>query len=94
MDDLFTPVIDRCRNALESPDAQSEVETIVLEAIEDHAIIDAISRRTKFASLEDLAVHRSERLTLLAGTLPPGFSAGPHNHNIWSVVRLATGAIT
>ena len=94
MDDLFTPVIDRCRNALESPDAQSEVETIVLEAIEDPAIIDAISRRTKFASLEDLAVHRSERLTLLAGTLPPGFSAGPHNHNIWSVVRLATGAIT
>ena len=94
MDEVFTQVVDRCRNTLESADAQSEVETIVLEAIEDPAIVDAIARRTKIASLEDLAIHRSDRLTLLAGTLPPGFSAGPHNHNIWSVVRLATGTIT
>jgi predicted metal-dependent enzyme (double-stranded beta helix superfamily) len=28
---------------------------------------------------------------LLAGALPPGFSAGPHNHNLWSVVGVCAG---
>lgn len=62
---------------------------IVLDAAKDPVIADTISKRTKFAKLEDLAIHRSEQLTLLAGALPPGFSAGPHNHNLWSVVGAA-----
>ena len=75
MEQPFTTVIERCRSVLESLDAQSHVEAILREAAKDPAIVDAISKRTEFASLEDLAIYRSDRLTLLAGALPPGFSA-------------------
>jgi len=63
----------------------------MLEAARDPAVAAAISRRTQFASLEDLAIHQSETLTLLAGSLPPGFKAAPHNHNLWSVVAVCSG---
>jgi len=91
MEQAFAEVIDRCKSAIESDDAENEVEAILLEAAKDPAILDAISKRTKFASLEDLAIYRSDRLTLLAGAMPPGFSAGPHNHNLWSVVSVCQG---
>lgn len=91
MENAFATIIERCTQALETPDPQSSIEAILLNAAKDPAIAEAISNRTKFASLEDLAIHRSERLTLLAGTLPPGFSAGPHNHNLWSVVSVCAG---
>ncbi|MGW8367692.1 MAG: hypothetical protein ACWGPN_03305 [Gammaproteobacteria bacterium] len=91
MEQAIEAVIDKCKQALSAPDAQHEVETILLEAANDPAVRDAISARTKFASLEDLAIHRSDTLTLLAGSLPPGFSAAPHNHNIWSVVSVCAG---
>jgi predicted metal-dependent enzyme (double-stranded beta helix superfamily) len=54
-------------------------------------VLRAISVRTKFASLQDLAIYRSERLTLLAGSVPPGFAAGPRNHNLRSVVSVYSG---
>lgn len=91
MEQVFSTVIDRCRNAFESHDVQREVEGILLEAAKDATMVDAISKRTKFAGLEDLAIYRSARLTLLAGALPPRFSAGPHNHNLWSVVSVCGG---
>lgn len=91
MEHAFTEVIEKCTSALESPDAQRDVEGILLEAAKDPSIVEAIAGRTKFASLEDLAIYRSDRLTLLAGALPPGFSAGPHNHNLWSVVSVCVG---
>jgi hypothetical protein len=65
---------------------------VLAKAPHDPAVADAISARTEFKSLEDLAIHRSEELTVLAGALPPGFGAAPHNHNIWSVVAVC-GAI-
>ncbi len=37
------------------------------------------------------SIHRSDDLTLLAGALPPGFRAAPHNHNLWSVVSVCAG---
>ena len=91
MANAFTSVIEKCQHALESPDPQGSVEAILLDAAKDPAIVHAVSNRMKFTSLEDLAIHRSERLTLLAGALPPGFSAGPHNHNLWSVVSVCAG---
>lgn len=91
MTQAFDSVIEKCRSAVDSPDAQSKVEAILLDAAADPAMVEAVSRRTKFASLEDLAIHRSDRLTLLAGALPPGFSAAPHNHNLWSVVSVCAG---
>jgi hypothetical protein len=60
MEQAFVSVIEKCQRALESPDPQASVEAIVLDAAQDPAIAEAISRRTKFASLEDLAIHRSE----------------------------------
>ena len=90
-EDPFTTVTERCLEALKTSDPQGAVESILLEAARDPATAGAISGRTKFASLEDLAIYRSARLTLLAGALPPGFRAGPHNHNLWSVVSVCAG---
>lgn len=91
MDNVLNAVTEKCLNALHTSDPQASMESILLEAAQDPAITAAISRRTKFASLEDLAIYRSDRLTLLAGALPPGFRAGPHNHNLWSVVGVCAG---
>lgn len=91
MENALANVIDRCKRALESSDPQSSIETILLNAAKDPAIVDAISERSKIASLEDLAIYRDRSLTLLAGALPPGFKAGPHNHNLWSVVSVCRG---
>jgi predicted metal-dependent enzyme (double-stranded beta helix superfamily) len=91
MSNAFTTVIEKCTDALTSPDPQSRVEAILLEAAKDPAIVAAIAERVKFSSLGDLVIHRSDALTLLAGTLPPGFRAAPHNHNLWSVVSVCAG---
>jgi len=91
LEPVFEKLIDRCRQVIDLPDAQSRIEAIVLQAVSDPDIVDAISRRTKFADLEDLAIHRSKKLTLLAGALPAGFGAAPHNHNLWSVVGVGAG---
>jgi predicted metal-dependent enzyme (double-stranded beta helix superfamily) len=91
MENAFATVIDRCEQALDSPDPQSSIESILLEAAKDPVLTDAIATRTRFSNLQDLAIHRTDRLTLLAGALPPGFSAAPHNHNLWSVVGVCAG---
>jgi len=91
MKQVFATVIEKCRNALDSADVQRDVEAVLLEAAKNPDIVEAISGRTQFANLEDLAIYRSDRLTLLAGAMPPGFSAGPHNHNLWSVVGVCAG---
>ena len=67
------------------------MKTILLEAVQNPVIVAAISTRTKFADLSDLAIYRDDGLTLLAGAMPPGFGAAPHNHNIWSVVGVCSG---
>jgi len=90
-EDVFGTIIEKCQRALATEDPQASVEAILLEAAEDPALAEAVSRRTRFANLADLAIHRDENLTLLAGTLPPGFSAAPHNHNLWSVVSVCSG---
>jgi predicted metal-dependent enzyme (double-stranded beta helix superfamily) len=91
MDHAFTTIIEECELALNSPDPQGSIEAILLDAARNPAIADAIAERKQFASLSDLAIYRTERLTLLAGALPPGFSAAPHNHNLWSVVGVCAG---
>ncbi|MCA8941244.1 MAG: hypothetical protein KDB80_01685 [Planctomycetes bacterium] len=91
MADPLSEVIERIEQALDTPDPQAGVAAIMLEAVKDPAITDAISQRKKFANLQDLAIHRTDRLTLLAGSMPPGFRAAPHNHNLWSVVGVCAG---
>ena len=91
MTDALAGVIENCLAAVEQQDPQASVQAILLEAAADAAVVDAIAGRTKFRNLQDLALYRSEALTLLAGALPPGFSAGPHNHNLWSVVSVCSG---
>jgi len=91
MNAVFAAVIDQCQRALDSADPQKTTEAVLLAAARDAGIADAVAARTEYASLEDLAILRSDELTLLAGSLPPGFSAGPHNHNLWSVVGVCRG---
>lgn len=91
MNDPFAKVIEQCRGALETPDPQGSVATILLDAARDPAMVEAISARVGLKSLEDMAIHRSAELTLLAASIPPGFHAAPHNHNLWSVVSVCGG---
>jgi len=91
MENAFAAVIDKSVRALDSADPQANIEAVLLAAAQDPGVALAISERTEFTNLSDLAIYRSESLTLLAGTLPPGFSAGPHNHNLWSVVAVCRG---
>jgi predicted metal-dependent enzyme (double-stranded beta helix superfamily) len=91
VESIFTALIEDCTAALETASPQSTVERILLEATKNPAMADAVAQRTNFSSLNDLIVYRNERLTLLAGSLPPGFSAAPHNHNLWSVVGVCGG---
>jgi len=91
MENALKAVTEACLAALQSPDPQASVESILLEAAKDPAIVEAISTRTEFANLADLAIYRSDSLTLLAGALPAGFRTGPHNHNLWSVVSVCSG---
>jgi predicted metal-dependent enzyme (double-stranded beta helix superfamily) len=91
MEKVFESVVEKCLSALKTADPQGNVESVVLDAARNPSITDAISHRTEFANLQDLAIYRSESLTLLAGSLPPGFRAGPHNHNLWSVVGVCAG---
>ena len=86
MSNAFTPVIEKCKAALGGVDPQRHIAAILLQAAKDPAVVEAISKREGFSDLGDLAIHRNADLTLLAGSLPPGFSVGPHNHNLWPVV--------
>lgn len=91
MDSSLEHVVADCRAAVALDDAQAAVTAILEKAANDPAVGEAISPLTEFQSLEDLAIHRSDTLTVLAGALPPGFGAAPHNHNIWSVVAVCGG---
>jgi len=87
----FQSIVEQCLGALDSADPQASVETVLRKAATDVDLADAIARKTLFASLADMVIYRDENLTLLAGSLPPGFSAAPHNHNLWSVVSVLCG---
>ena len=91
MEKVLANVIDECVSALQADDPQAAIGAILDAAAKDPATAEAISGRTQFANLGDLAIYRSESLTLLAGALPAGFKAGPHNHNLWSVVSVCSG---
>ena len=91
MNSALSKIIEKCNHALDDPDPQASIEAIMLEATQDPDIAAAIAGRTAFSNLADLAIYRSDTLTMLAGALPPGFSAAPHNHNLWSVVGVCGG---
>ena len=84
--------IAKCQAASEGQAAQDKVQALICEAMaQPEALSDALADYSKFAKLDDLIFHRTKTLTLLAARLPPGFVAGPHNHNLWSVVGVYGG---
>ena len=91
MNEVFAEVVEQCKSALGTPEPQAAIEEILFRAAKDPDIASAIAARTKFSDLSDLVVFRSDTLTVLAGALPPGFRAAPHNHNLWSVVGVCGG---
>ena len=91
MNATLEALVATCTSVANEPDAQAKVQALVSAAVTDPAVAAAIRELHDFSSLEDLAIHRSEHLTMLAGALPPGFRATPHNHNIWSVVGVCGG---
>lgn len=91
MENPFSTIIGNCKRALGSPDPQRRIEMVLREAVNNPAAAQAISKRSEVGNLEDMAIHRSDNLTLLAVAVPPDFYAGPHNHNLWSVVGVCAG---
>lgn len=91
MDAALETVVKRCRAALASDDPQASVVTVMQEAVRDPAIAAAIAPRTQFTDMMDVAIHRSDELTMLAAAMPPGLTIPPHNHNLWSVVGVCSG---
>lgn len=88
----LTTFISRCDAASRCVDAQARIELLLRGAVEHPTqLADALGGYTGTSSLEALAIHRSEKLTLLHGLLPPGFAAAPHNHNLWSVIAVYEG---
>jgi len=83
-------VVD-CQAAAGGPDPQAEVQAVLAAAVKRPEVGEAVAEYEGIQSLEDLAFHRSTSVTLLAAALPPGFSAAPHNHNLWSVVGVCQG---
>jgi predicted metal-dependent enzyme (double-stranded beta helix superfamily) len=84
--------VSRCELASRAHDAQAQVAALLREVIERPGdLAEALSGHTNIENLEDLIVYRSETLTLLHGLLPPGFTAAPHNHNLWSVIAVYAG---
>jgi predicted metal-dependent enzyme (double-stranded beta helix superfamily) len=85
-------LVASCAAAAKTVDAQAKIEALLGEAVQDaESMKQALSGFTQTGRLEDMVVHRDQHLTLLAGRLPPGFSAAPHNHNLWSVVAVYEG---
>jgi len=91
VENAFATVIKDCKRALDDQNPQKGVEAIILDATKNQSVANAIAGRTRFSDLADLCIYRDETLTLLAGALPPGFKAAPHNHNLWSVVGVCSG---
>lgn len=84
--------IDRCQTASGAADASAQLEQLLREAVQDpEGMASALSGYSGTANLEDLIVFRSDKLTLMHVVAPPGFTAAPHNHNLWSVVAVYDG---
>ena len=94
-DQAMNPALEQlvvdCQAVAGGPDSQEEVQAVLAVAVKRPEVGEAVAGYEGIQSLEDLAFHRSTSLTLLAAALPPGFSAAPHNHDLWSVVGVCRG---
>lgn len=91
MDPQLLKVVKGFEAVAERSDARDRVEQIMKEVVADPLVAEAVAGRLGLQALEDIAIHRSGTLTVLAAAIPPGFSAAPHNHNLWSVVGVCRG---
>lgn len=91
MEEPLENIIRRFADAVASPDPQASAERVMAEIVRDPEVVAAAAGRSDCRELRDLVIHKDERLTVLAGAIPAGFSTSPHNHSLWSVVGVASG---
>ena len=79
----------------EEEDAQAAIARQLELAIAKHgvpAIIDALEAATpEGASIGELIVFRSPKLTMLYGRIPPRFQSGIHDHTVFACIAQLTG---
>ena len=85
--------IEDCQAALEQPEPAKVVKQLVQDAIADpEALRAAFEARGKPKTLRDAAIYRSETLSILDVTTPPGMVSPAHDHQMWAVIGVYDGA--
>ena len=75
--------IEDCQAALEQPEPEKVVKQLVQDAIADpEALRAAFEARGKPKTLRDAAIYRSETLSILDVTTPPGMVSPAHDHQM------------
>lgn len=82
-------LIEACRAAVATPEAELAVREIVAEAVSDAAAVVAALGEPEHAGIRP--IHRAADLTVIDFAWAPWMCLKPHNHNMWAVVGLVSG---
>lgn len=84
--------------AMEAPNPQDQITRKLRETVAQHgpeAIIDALEAAIPAgASIGEMIVHRSPKVTLLYGRIPPHFRSAIHDHTVFACIAQLSGAET
>ena len=83
-------LIDDCKQALSEDGSTKAVREIVARAISKPSELIAALGEPRQAMVEKL--YHSPELTILNLVWAPGMTLQPHNHNMWAVIGIYTGA--
>jgi len=84
--------VAKCRDALSHPDPASVVSDLLRAALRDRASIEYEVQRWRDAGGgEQGAMFRSDDLTILQASVPPGFTSPRHDHTMWAVIGVYDG---
>ena len=75
-----------CRQAVMTDPTHERVREILLRAMADPAAMSKALGEPKPRKL-----YQSHNLTILNAAFPPGYTASPHDHRMWSVIGIYDG---
>jgi predicted metal-dependent enzyme (double-stranded beta helix superfamily) len=82
-------LIESCRAAVRTADAQQEVRELVAGILADPAAVARVLGDPEHAGVETL--YRAPDLTVINFTWAPLMCFKPHNHQMWSVIGIFSG---
>lgn len=81
-----------CQRALNEPEPSQAVKELVQSAIADpEGLKAAIASKTGGGTLRDAILFRSDSLSILPATTPPGLRTPAHDHQMWAVIGVYEG---